>query len=56
MQIFKTTLLMTALTLLLMWVGNLLGGQLGLALALIFAVIMNFSAYFFSDKIALKTY
>ena len=47
---------MTAMTLLLMLVGNWLGGQFGLALALVFAVVMNFSAYFFSDKIALRTY
>ena len=56
MQIFKTAFLMTALTLLLMLIGNWLGGELGLVLALAFAVVMNFSAYFFSDRIALKTY
>ena len=56
MQVFKTTLLMTVMTLLLMLVGDWLGGQLGLVLALVFAAVMNFSAYFYSDRIALKTY
>jgi heat shock protein HtpX len=56
MQIFKTAFLMTALTILLMLIGNWLGGEAGLVIALAFAVVMNFSAYFFSDKIALKTY
>ena len=53
---FKTAFLLTALTLLLMAVGRALGGQNGMLLALGIAVITNFVAYFFSDKIALKTY
>lgn len=56
MQIFKTAFLMTAMTLLLMLVGNWLGGQTGLVLALLFAAVMNFVSYFYSDKIALATY
>jgi heat shock protein HtpX len=56
MQIFKTTLLMTALTVILMLIGNGLGGEVGLVIALVFAAVMNFSAYFYSDKIALRTY
>lgn len=56
MQIFKTAFLMTALTLLLMLIGDWLGGQTGLVLALGFAAAMNFVSYFYSDKIALRTY
>ena len=53
---FKTALLLTALTLLLMFIGRAFGGQNGMILALIFAAVMNFIAYFFSDKIALAMY
>jgi heat shock protein HtpX len=53
---FKTAFLLTALTLLLMAVGRALGGQNGMLLALGIAAVTNFVAYFFSDKIALKTY
>ena len=53
---FKTALLLTALTLLLMFIGRLFGGQNGMVLALVFAAIMNFVSYFFSDKIALAMY
>lgn len=56
MQVFKTAFLMTAMTLLLMLVGNWLGGQAGLAIALAIAAVMNFISYFYSDKIALATY
>jgi heat shock protein HtpX len=53
---FKTAFLMTALTLLLMFLGRVFGGQNGMIFALVLAGIMNFVAYFFSDKIALATY
>jgi heat shock protein HtpX len=49
----KTTLLLAVLTGLLLWVGDMLGGQQGMVMALVFAGVMNFVAYFFSDKIAL---
>jgi heat shock protein HtpX len=55
-NIFKTTLLLTAMTLLLMLAGRAFGGQRGMMMALIFAAIMNFVSYFFSDKIALAMY
>ena len=55
-NVFKTTLLLTVMTLLLMVVGRALGGQNGMFMALVFAAVMNFVAYFFSDKIALATY
>jgi len=56
MNTFKSTLLLTALTLLLVFVGDRLGGQNGMILALILSVALNFSSYFFSDKIALSIY
>src|SRR5580692_7811799 len=53
---FKTAFLLTALTLLLMLIGRAFGGQNGMLLALVFAAVMNFVSYFYSDKIALATY
>jgi heat shock protein HtpX len=49
----KTTALLAVLTGLLLWVGEMLGGQQGMVMALLFAGVINFVAYFFSDKIAL---
>jgi len=54
MNTFKTTALLTGLTLLLLFIGQSLGGQNGMTLALLMAILMNGIAYFFSDKIALK--
>src|SRR6201997_4388705 len=53
---FKTAFLLTALTLLLMFIGRYFGGQNGMLLALVFAAVMNFVSYFYSDKIALAMY
>jgi heat shock protein HtpX len=53
MNTFKTALLLTGLTLLLVLGGQAIGGQQGMTMALLFAVMMNGIAYFFSDKIAL---
>src|SRR5256712_968117 len=53
---FKTAFLLTALTLLLMAIGRAFGGKNGMLLALVFAAVMNFISYFFSDKIALAMY
>jgi len=53
---FKTALLLTAMTLLLLVLGQAFGGQRGMFMALIFAGIMNFVSYFYSDKIALAMY
>ncbi len=52
----KTTFLLAFMTLFLMFMGQILGGQNGMILALIIAGVMNFVAYFFSDKIALAMY
>jgi heat shock protein HtpX len=55
-NIFKTTLLLTGMTLLLMLAGRAFGGQRGMLMALAVAAVLNFVSYFFSDKIALATY
>src|SRR6202142_2792423 len=55
-NMFKTAFLLTALTLLLMFIGRHFGGESGMFLGLAVAVALNFGAYFFSDKIALATY
>jgi heat shock protein HtpX len=55
-NMFKTAFLLTALTLLLLFLGRAFGGQNGMMIALAIAVVTNFIAYFFSDKIALATY
>ena len=56
MNTMKTVLLMSVLTVLLVFVGNLLGGQGGMMFAFLIAVAMNFGTYWFSDKIVLKMY
>ncbi len=53
---FKTTLLLASLTALIMMIGGYFGGQGGMVIAFAFAVIMNFGAYWFSDKVVLKMY
>ncbi len=55
MRIFRTTFLLVALTLLLMFVGQTIGGRNGMTLGLGIAICMNAFAYFFSDKIALAS-
>jgi len=55
MRIFRTTLLLTALTLFLVLVGQYLGGRSGMIMGLAFAILSNVFAYFFSDKIALSS-
>ena len=50
----KTFFLLMVLTGLLLLIGGAVGGQIGLIIALVFALAMNFGAYWFSDKIALS--
>ncbi len=52
----KTFLLMTLLTALFVWLGNLLGGHAGAMIALIIAAGMNFFSYWYSDKLVLSMY
>jgi heat shock protein HtpX len=56
MNYFKTFLLMLLLTGLFILVGTAIGGKNGAVIAFIFAALMNFVAYWFSDKIVLKMY
>lgn len=53
---FRTTLLLGAMTALMVFIGGLLGGQQGMILAFILAVGMNFFSYWYSDKMVLKMY
>lgn len=52
----KTTLLMAAMTALLLLVGRALGGNEGMVLAFLFAGVMNFGSWWFSDTIVLRMY
>ena len=54
MNTIKTFFLLSALAGLLLLVGALLGGQTGVIIALVFALLMNFFAYWYSDRIALR--
>ena len=55
MRAIKTLFLLTALTMLLVLGGDAIAGQQGMTFGLIIAVVMNGVAYFFSDKIALRS-
>jgi heat shock protein HtpX len=56
MNIIRTTLLLGALTGLLMLIGGYFGGKSGVVIAFLFAMVMNFGSYWFSDKIVLRMY
>lgn len=56
MNHFKTFLLMLVLTAIFILVGTAIGGRSGAIYAFIFAALMNFVAYWFSDKIVLRMY
>lgn len=56
MNILKTGFLLALLTVLLVGLGSLVGGTQGATIALGFALLMNFGAYWFSDKIVLAMY
>jgi len=53
---FRTTILLALLTALVVWIGHMFGGPNGAVMALVFAGVMNFFSYWFSDKIVLKMY
>jgi heat shock protein HtpX len=55
-NLMKTAMLMAAITALFMAVGQAMGGQQGMVLALVVALGMNFFSYWFSDKMVLKMY
>ena len=56
MNYLKTTVLLAALTGLLVVLGNALGGSQGAIIAFVIALAMNFVSYWYSDKIVLKMY
>ncbi len=55
-NVAKTAVLLGALSALLMFIGEALGGGGGMVAGFVFAVIMNFGSYWFSDKIVLSSY
>jgi heat shock protein HtpX len=56
MNQIKTLVLLATLTALLLFVGQALAGRGGFMIALMFAGVMNFAAYWWSDKIVLRMY
>jgi heat shock protein HtpX len=56
MNFVKTTVLLAGLAALLIFCGGALGGRSGAIIGLVFAGVMNFGMYWFSDKIVLKMY
>ncbi len=54
MNVLKTTVLLGALTVLLVLVGGALGGRGGMLIAFALAALMNFGSYWFSDRMVLK--
>ena len=56
MNLFKTIALLTALTLILVAAGGIIGGAGGALMALIIAGVMNFVSYWYSDRIVLAMY
>jgi heat shock protein HtpX len=50
----KTLILMSVLTVLVVLIGATLGGQSGMIVALVLAIVMNGGSYWFSDKIVLS--
>ena len=56
MNTLRTGMLLAAMTALFMGVGYMIGGGAGMVLALGFAVVTNFFAYWNSDKMVLRMY
>ncbi|MGD0337777.1 MAG: zinc metalloprotease HtpX [Bacteroidota bacterium] len=56
MNTMKTFVLMALMTVLVIYIGNLLGGNNGMIMAFMIALVMNFGTYWFSDKIVLGMY
>ncbi|GFO63554.1 zinc metalloprotease HtpX [Geomonas paludis] len=56
MQRLKTTFLLALLTVLMVTMGQALGGRSGMMMAFVLALGMNFFSYWFSDKIVLRMY
>jgi heat shock protein HtpX len=55
-NVFKTGLLLAVLTAMLVLLGGAVGGQQGMLIAFVLALVMNFASYWWSDKIVLAMY
>jgi heat shock protein HtpX len=55
-HIFKTAMLLAVLTAMLVLVGGAVGGQQGMLVAFVLALVMNFFSYWFSDRVVLAMY
>ena len=55
-NVFKTGLLLAVLTAMLVLIGGAIGGQQGMVIAFVIALVMNFVSYWFSDKMVLAAY
>jgi len=55
-NVFKTAMLLAVLTAMLVLIGGAIGGRNGMLIALVFAFVMNFVSYWWSDKIVLAMY
>src|ERR1041385_6026915 len=56
MNAIKTTVLLAVMTALFLIVGEYIGGPNGIVIGFLFAAVMNFVSYFFSDSIVLRSY
>ena len=56
MNVFKTTLLMALMTVVLVGMGNLVGGNFGMLIMLVVSIGINFYTYWNSDSMVLKMY
>lgn len=56
MEVVKTVVLLTLLTLLFVFIGGMVGGTQGMLIAFVMAGIMNFVSYFYSDTLVLRHY
>ncbi len=56
MNHFKTFILLVVLACLFMLIGHLVGGQIGVIIALLIAIALNFTSWYFSDRIVLGMY
>ena len=52
----KTTFLLALMTVLIILIGRMVGGQQGMVMAFVLAGVMNLGSYWFSDKIVLAMY
>jgi heat shock protein HtpX len=56
MNTMKTFMLMALMTALVVYIGHFVGGNNGMIIAFVIAMVMNFGSYWFSDKIVLRMY